>query len=165
MCALKLQVWYVCIGQNGIKPVISTLKDLLSTYSNQYLEFLANSFWFILCTYLEMCFICVPWDHRCDTSVLAKMVQIAWFGCIRTTTQYYVAAYFGPWFIHIRLVHNSRNDISIGWNICYNQIKFDQYHSVQIWLYQVTQAEFHNSDLKSWISLKLESRRYIDLHL
>ena len=132
MCALILQVWYLSIAQNGIKPVIRILKDLLSTSSNQYLEFLRNSFypyfvhilkcvphvcleitgviplywswqykmsvinilkdllstpsnqyleflnnsfWFVLCTYPEVCFICVPWDCRCDTLPLYWLKQ------------------------------------------------------------------------------------------
>ena len=37
-------------------------------------------------------------------------------------------------YIHIRLVHNSRTDIYISWNISHSQIKFYQYHLVQIWL-------------------------------
>ena len=132
---------------------------------NQYLEFPNNSFWSILCTYPEVCSICVPQDCLCGTSVLVKMVYITWFSYIKTTTQYYGAIFFGPWFMHIRLVHTSRTNISICWNLSYSWIKFYQYHLVQIWLWQVTQAEFCDSDLKSWLPSRFESRRYIDWHI
>jgi len=47
---------------------------LFCTSCNIYLEFPNNSFSCILCTYPEVCFICVSQDCLCDTSILAKMV-------------------------------------------------------------------------------------------
>jgi len=101
---------------------------------HQHIKYLNNSFWPILCTYPGECSMCVPQDCLCDTSVLVKTVWIDWFGYIRTTASYYVAVSVGPSFIHIRLTHTSRTNISISWNLRYSWIEFCQYHLVQIWL-------------------------------
>jgi hypothetical protein len=47
---------------------------LLCIYLHQYIKYLNNNFCTTLCTYPEVCSICMPQDCLCDTSVLAKTV-------------------------------------------------------------------------------------------
>ena len=119
---------------NLLLRFLNTFLALFGMSSNEYIEFLNNSFSATLCTYPGECSMCVRQDCLCDTIALVKMVWIDWFGYIRTTTSYYVAVSFGPWFVHIRLAHTRRNNISISWNLRYSWIRFCQYHLVQIWL-------------------------------
>ena len=118
-----------------------------------------------ICTYYGVCFMHVPQDCWWDALIANEMVKSASFGYITTTRPKYVKVSFGILFVHIELVYTSSTHISIGWNICYGQIKFCPYSFSEIFIYQATQVEFDDSDCIFGISSKFEPRKHIELHM
>ena len=59
---------------NNMFHFLEGSEALLCFYLHQNIRYLNDSFCTILCTYPEVCSICVLQDCLCDTSVLAKMV-------------------------------------------------------------------------------------------